>query len=212
MARRLEHVRKLTGYERNLRAFWLTLGGREGTGVSYESARYYHFDREASASYLARVVAVFPAIDFEWLGTGVGEPTKGARFEKDWAERADSLKGGVKELARVLDAPNLATVAATVAMRTLARLSLALVELPTNNAAEGGRVGDELARRLAACIRAPIDLFEVRQDAFNQAQWEDYIVAVCLALEAMLRAPRLDRRNAADYLRHEGKGGTDAEA
>lgn len=67
---RLELVRKANKVS-SVRAFWRSLGGREGSGTSYESARFYHRDREPSVRYLVRVKDVY-GVSLEWLATGKG--------------------------------------------------------------------------------------------------------------------------------------------
>lgn len=70
MSRRLEYVRtQFTGVAVSLAQFHRQLGGKEF--VSYQTVQNYHFDRDASVEYLARV-AEFYSVDFEWLATGNG--------------------------------------------------------------------------------------------------------------------------------------------
>lgn len=66
---------------RSVRAFWQRVTEGDGPKVSYEAARYYHFDREAPASYLARVAKVF-GVRLDWLVTGEGEMTEAAEAAK----------------------------------------------------------------------------------------------------------------------------------
>jgi len=67
---RLERVRRVQKIE-SVRAFWMSLGGKEGSGASYESARLYHRGREPSVQYLVRVKDVY-GVGLEWLATGQG--------------------------------------------------------------------------------------------------------------------------------------------
>lgn len=70
MSRRLEYVRtQFTGVAVSLAEFHRQLGGKNF--VSYQTVQNYHFDRDASVDYLARV-AEFYSVDFEWLATGNG--------------------------------------------------------------------------------------------------------------------------------------------
>jgi hypothetical protein len=70
MSRRLEYVRtQFTGAAVSLAEFHRQLGGKDF--VSYQTVQNYHFDRDASVEYLARV-ADFYSVDFEWLATGNG--------------------------------------------------------------------------------------------------------------------------------------------
>ena len=70
MSRRLEYVRtQFTGVPVSLAEFHRQLGGKDF--VSYQTVQNYHFDRDASVEYLARV-AQFYSVDFEWLATGNG--------------------------------------------------------------------------------------------------------------------------------------------
>jgi hypothetical protein len=70
MSRRLEYVRtQFTGMAVSLAEFHRQLGGKDF--VSYQTVQNYHFDRDASVEYLARV-AEFYSVDFEWLATGNG--------------------------------------------------------------------------------------------------------------------------------------------
>lgn len=70
---RLEDVRALFGIP-SLKAFWAQLceGWQEKEAVSYEAVRNYHYNRDAPASYLARVSEVF-GVSLKWLVTGEGE-------------------------------------------------------------------------------------------------------------------------------------------
>src|SRR5687768_13368277 len=87
MAKRLEKVRTRFGV-RSRREFWLQLGEKDPEldvvrwktkdgeeSVSYPSVKYYHFDRDAPAAYLARVAAVF-GVRLEWLISGTDEMTE----------------------------------------------------------------------------------------------------------------------------------------
>lgn len=81
IAHRLESVRRQTGYEHSLRAFWrrLTEGWDDENAVSYEAVRRYHYNREPPISYLVRVVEVFPQYSLAWLATGEEEALESSR-------------------------------------------------------------------------------------------------------------------------------------
>lgn len=73
ISRRLEDVRthfqvqSLRKFHRQLAESW-----PKHESVSYEAVRNYHYDRDAPASYLARVSSVF-GVNLRWLVTGEGE-------------------------------------------------------------------------------------------------------------------------------------------
>jgi hypothetical protein len=73
MAQRLEYVRKELAQVETVAEFWRSLGGEEGTGVGYGSARYYHVDREASVGYLTAVARTY-GVNLNWLVLGSGVP------------------------------------------------------------------------------------------------------------------------------------------
>jgi hypothetical protein len=87
IAERLEYVRTEIAQIDNVRAFWDSLGGAEGTGVSYESARYYHHNREAPARYLIAVSDRFD-IDLTWLLRGSGTPRGDASIQDSGSGRS----------------------------------------------------------------------------------------------------------------------------
>ena len=71
MSRRLEYVRtEFASVPVSLAELHRLLGGKDF--VSYQTVQNYHFDRDASVEYLARV-AEFYSVDFEWLATGMGK-------------------------------------------------------------------------------------------------------------------------------------------
>lgn len=77
LSERLERVRKASGHG-DLLSFWKALGGKKGTGVSYESARRYHTDREPSIGYLLAVAERFN-VSLEYL-TGAAASPRAERF------------------------------------------------------------------------------------------------------------------------------------
>ncbi len=90
---RLEHVRKHFGFS-SLRSFWraLTEGWEHGdpvfgNPVSYEAVRNYHWNREASARYHARVAHVFSDVRLEWLITGEGEMLESEQAKRRYLTR-----------------------------------------------------------------------------------------------------------------------------
>jgi hypothetical protein len=70
---RLERIRKLEGFGKSLRSFWVEIGGDDV--VSYEGCRNYHGQtdnpRDPSAAYLRAVVMRF-RVNPMWLLTGDG--------------------------------------------------------------------------------------------------------------------------------------------
>lgn len=91
---RLEKVRKAQGFE-DLMAFWKALGGKEGTGVSYASARWYHQDREPSLSYVVAIWRRF-GTSITWMLTGDSDPDPegvDAQVRKLIADQADEVTG-----------------------------------------------------------------------------------------------------------------------
>lgn len=73
----------------SLRGFWSRLKEGWDEPVSYEAVRTYHYDRDPPASYLARVVEVFPELStIEYLITG-----KGPRNQAE--QRAREIQGEV---------------------------------------------------------------------------------------------------------------------
>lgn len=104
LAMRLEEVRRAHGLT-SLKDFWLALGGEDGAGCKYEAVRNYHFDRDAPTAYLARVCAVFPDVNPEWLLTGDGTPQRAEQatdssFEELWTRTAAEWIPGYKSFPR----------------------------------------------------------------------------------------------------------------
>ena len=89
MAKRLEAVRERFGVP-SMRAFHAKLDdgwSKEDGRVSYEAVRNYHYDRDAPASYLARVAKVFEGVRLEYLVSGDGPMTKEEELTKEEATR-----------------------------------------------------------------------------------------------------------------------------
>lgn len=99
ISKRLEKVRE----DRNipsLKDFWRTLGEENGCGVGYEAVRNYHYDRDPPASYLARVVEVWPQYRLEWLVRGEEPPTHSEATAAALSKSAiNALRGELKEMA-----------------------------------------------------------------------------------------------------------------
>ena len=73
---RLEQVRKHLRIK-SVRDFWIRLGGKEGSGVGYGSAKSYHVDRIGPIQYYRAAAEVF-SVSLEWLLTGKGFMTREA--------------------------------------------------------------------------------------------------------------------------------------
>ncbi len=72
LCERLEEVRENRGY--SLKGFWQVLKECGGLSLSYESARWYHFNRVPPLAYLESVSEAF-GYRLEWLARGTGPQT-----------------------------------------------------------------------------------------------------------------------------------------
>jgi hypothetical protein len=200
IARRLELVRERTGHG-DLMSFWKALGGTK-SGTSYASARRYHFDREPSPDYLARVTATFPEYRLDWLIADRGAMTVAEEEER----KRPAITPDPEQIQRTRmavfqafgeEAPGLRVIG----VGAIDRLILPAVEevaswlgpaglnLPGLEDGEGEQKGHrryvEAARLLGRAVVAPLATLRLEPEYWTQGAKAQYLAAMLPTLATL---------------------------
>jgi hypothetical protein len=198
IARRLEHVRLLSGLP-SLRSFWARLAKEwpDADGaVSYEAARNYHYDREPSVAYIARVAVVF-GFRLEWLISEKGAPTEQEeqlRLADARAREVSDPMGGatLAGLLEVLPAFPLQSQL-TFEYRHLSavsiKLALALIQRGDAEVADTYRRAGHL---VGECIVAPLRILQAQFPIAERRLAQAYVTAAAHAVEIVADYARTD--------------------
>jgi hypothetical protein len=196
ISKRMEHVRKQVGNP-SLKDFHRALvarrpGDEEPFRVSYAAVRNYHLYREPPVSYVARVAKVFGA-SIEWLATGEGEWNKPAAdvpasrelMEAFEDAAADVLPGfrKVRPWARTM----VFLAAHRIAVEWETHNSLRSSRAPGSASSKEDEMMAEATRRVARCIKSPLEVFEIDIEEFlaretDLQRREQYVISMCQAL------------------------------
>lgn len=200
---RLEHVREHIAEAPNLRDFWRRLLEHEDPPISepfsYDAVRTWHADREPPISYVTRVAEVFD-MTLHWLLTGRDPMTVQAALdnhfrevEREVARRLEEEReegprpyfiGGVPG-QEVMPMDDLTRNGLIAVWQEVVRLrDEELGEILENGRTRGGQLWYDLQRAVAM----PLNVLELPLPTERYDPFDDYAVAVAVALRRYVRA------------------------
>lgn len=194
---RLEQIRDVNGITLKEFVERLNMPLDEGDTfvANYSSARYYHYDREPPAPYLARVADVFGA-RLEWLITGRGEPTEmeAALREPEPDRPHQGVRATMDERLRAAFPPYdaLSNHARGFLLEVLMRAFQDTTLHPEHPLLRGGETGDSAVAAVAdwigSALGGPVNQFGAK--LIREDELEDYVVLMCQALARLIPSPR----------------------